>query len=61
MGSRRLRIAIGAGVGVGALIALSALVSGTVPAVLAVVGAIPPGVIVGIGVFLVLPAIGSRR
>jgi len=60
MGSRRLRISAGVGIFVGVLIALSAIASGTQPA-LAVLGAIPPGVIVGFGVFLLLPALGLRR
>jgi len=61
MGSRRLRIAVAAGAGVFALIAVASLASGTLRPVWAVVGAIPPGVIVGLGVFLMLPAFGSRR
>jgi hypothetical protein len=61
MGGRRLRIAVGSAIGVFALIAVASLASGKLPAVWAVVGAIPPGVIVGFLVFLTLPAFGSRR
>jgi hypothetical protein len=61
MGRRRLRIALGSGIGVFALIALSSLASGRLPAVWAVVGAIPPGLVVGFLVYLTLPVFGSRR
>jgi hypothetical protein len=61
MGTRRLRFAVGAGIGVFALIALSSLASGTLPAVWAVVGAIPAGVVVGFLFFLIYPAFGPRR
>lgn len=61
MRDRRLRNAGIAGVTVGVLIAVSSLVSGTVGPALAVVGAIPPAVIVGVLVYLMLPVLGSRR
>jgi hypothetical protein len=61
MGSRRLRTAVGSGIGVFGLIAVSSLASGRLPAVWAVVGAIPPAVVVGFLVFLIQPAFGSRR
>ena len=41
MGSRRLRIAIGGGIGVFVLIAIASLVSGKLPAALEVLGALP--------------------
>jgi hypothetical protein len=61
MGSRRLRISAGAGIGVFVLIAVASLASGTLPPVWAVVGALPPGVIVGLLFFLTYPVFGSRR
>jgi len=61
MGSRRLRIAIGGGIGVFVLIAIASLVSGKLPAALEVLGALPPAVIVGVLVYLLLPVFESRR
>jgi hypothetical protein len=61
MGTRRLRLAVGAGIGVFAVIALASLASGTLPAVWAVVGAIPPGIVVGFLFFLTFPAFDRRR
>jgi ABC-type nitrate/sulfonate/bicarbonate transport system permease component len=61
MRNRRLRTAAIAGITVGVLIAVSSLVSGTLGPPLAVVGAIPPAVIVGVLVYVTLPVLGSRR
>jgi len=61
MGSRRLRIAIGGSVTVFVLIAIASLVSGTLPAALEVLGAIPPAAIVGVLIYLLLPVFESRR
>src|SRR5579859_3999574 len=61
MGSHRLRVAVGAGICVGVLIAVVSLASITLGAVLAVVGAIPPALITGIFVYLTLPLVGQRR
>ena len=58
---RRLRNAAVAGITVGVLIAVSSLVSGTLGPALAIVGAIPPAVIVGVLVYLILPVLSSRR
>jgi Mg/Co/Ni transporter MgtE len=60
-GSRRLRIAVGAGIAVFAVIGLSSLASGTLPAVLEIVGAIPPAIIVGFLVYVLLPVLKKRR
>ena len=61
MGSRRLRIAIAVGTILFVLIAIASLVSGTLPAALEVLGAIPPAVIVGVLTYVLLPVFGSRR
>lgn len=52
---RRIRDAAIAGITVGVLIAVSSLVSGTLGPVVAVVGAIPPAIGVGVVAYLTLP------
>jgi len=55
MGNQRLTFAIGAGICVGALIAVVSIASRTLGPVLAVVGAIPPALITGLLFYLVGP------
>ena len=59
--NRRLRNAAIAGITAGVLSAVSSLVSGTLGPAVAVLGAIPPAVIVGVFVYVALPLLGSRR
>jgi hypothetical protein len=61
MSSQRLRVAIGAGIGVAVLIALSSLATGTLPVALALGGAIPAAIVTGLVVYLLLPLFGARR
>jgi len=61
MNSRRLRIAVGAAICVGVLIAAASLASSTLPPVLLVLGSIPPAVITGFLVYLTLPLFSSHR
>lgn len=55
MGSRRLRIAAGGALFVGALIAVPSLASRSINPVLAVIGAVPPAVLTGFFVYVAAP------
>jgi hypothetical protein len=55
MGSQRLTLAVGAGICVGAFLALVSLASRTLGPVLAVVGAIPPALVAGLLFYFLAP------